>query len=385
LYYIPATPRIKIEKTSVSIPSDVRPGFYRLFDRVRNEFINESIPAQLASASQLSKAYGDVENRVLNAAGLQKITFHPSLKNFLIDPYERLVKGPLFDLLFDLIKEKMTLDDFSSNASRELLNLYKELYRRGYEKWVALSLIALAEPGKAYAVDIPVCDTSFGAPTGRREPSPRPQPISQLDLDHKTDSGYLSYMVPELIVYSNRLQKYIAIRTGTDQPLFTADNPNPRREWLKMGDVRGQAGYALVSPSLLLYADSELDAVSLVADFEKICQPQMVVQCMDQTDWYNSEKLLDNIQRKHNALKPILGSYIISLVAVPDEIRRQFESCPAVEEGTASKQNVVKGAAINIIEAGLDVSRLEPLLQALNPPELPSSALPDFDQAPGIA
>jgi hypothetical protein len=45
--YILANPSISIEKTSVSIPSDVRPGFYRLFDKVRVSFLENKCQLSL--------------------------------------------------------------------------------------------------------------------------------------------------------------------------------------------------------------------------------------------------------------------------------------------------------------------------------------------------
>lgn len=128
--YIAGNPKIKIGRSVIAIPADVRPEFYRLFDTVRVAFLKERFPALLDEAEPLSKNYKEVRGEVAKLLGLADISVPASLNWFLQEPTNGLIRV-FFNPLFDLLKGKIDAAIFEQVASRSIESSFKGFYRRG--------------------------------------------------------------------------------------------------------------------------------------------------------------------------------------------------------------------------------------------------------------
>ena len=148
--FIAAHPAIEIDMSSVVIPGDIRPEFYRLFDAVRSSFIKERFTAELNKACEMSAAYGAASKAVKEEMRLEDIEIHADLNWFLLDPTNGLMRV-LFDPLFDLLKGKTDMAGFTQVADAAVAGSFKALFREGYERWGELALLRLLIPGQALA------------------------------------------------------------------------------------------------------------------------------------------------------------------------------------------------------------------------------------------
>lgn len=236
--FITANPSIKISINIVAIPEDVRPEFYRLFDTVRVAFLEERFQALLDEAKCLSESYTKVEQEVMELLELDSITTPPSLHRFLHDPPNELIRE-LFDLLFDLVKEKIDFETFEQYASKDIEAAFRVLYRSGYEKWVVLSLLKPLESDKTFNVTPPRPEEDAeGFQIRCEEAVPPPEESRNLSFKYEPIS---SLTVPDFIVHSAKLSQYVAIRTELGNAVSTAQNASDKREWYY--PIRAEYGF----------------------------------------------------------------------------------------------------------------------------------------------
>ena len=86
----------------------------------------------------------------------------------------------------------------------------------------------------------------------------------------------------------------------------------------------------------------------MVSDFKKICKLDMVLMCKYQKNWIDKEEL-EKIRFQHEALKPALGTFIISKEAIPRQALID----------SLTEQN------IHFLTVGFNQLTLEPIINAL--------------------
>ncbi len=337
--FIAEHPEVEIGMSVVSIPGNVRPEFYRLFNTVRTAFIEERFPNLLNEATVLNKNYLKVEQEVTELLGLDDVSMVVSLRRFLHDPIE-LIRG-LFDPLFDLLKAKIDIEHFEQKMSRNIETNFRDLYWLGYEKWAVLSLVKLLEADKSFQVIL-------------REPSPQeevimrttspkeqvstPQESKCLVFQHKPT---VRLTVPDFIVHSAKVSRYIALRSELERALAVASNASEKREWYPLDYV------VALGPGLtIIYVADNPEELSLVADAKKICRPDLIIECREQKDWYEKEGL-EKVKLHYDSLKPTLGTYIVSRQPLPEQ----------------ASAELVEG--IHILTVGFDTTKLVPIVDAL--------------------
>ncbi len=128
--YVTGNPKIKIGRSVIAIPADVRPEFYQLFDTVRETFLKEGFLTLVNEAEALSKGYKEVRDEVAKLLRLDDISWSASLNWFLQEPTNGLIRV-FFNPLFDLLKGKIDAAIFEQVASRSIESSFKGFYRRG--------------------------------------------------------------------------------------------------------------------------------------------------------------------------------------------------------------------------------------------------------------
>ncbi len=388
--YIAGKPQIKINSKVIAIPGDFRPEFYRLFDTVRVAFLRDNFSVQLSEADTLSKNYAQTEEEMANLLGVVEISLTTSLSWFLRDPINGLMRG-LFDPLFNLLKGKTDVDIFELAAASNIKKSFTQLYHLGYEKWVVLSLAKSLAPGKIFEVPIAELDEDAAQMEWDTIPGAHEdvvaEPVEAKSLTLSSDE-LVPFVVPYFVVHSAAANRYVSINAGMVDAFWTAKNLSDNRDWYSRKSLNKDY-YGVKWPDFMVYASDEMRDVTLIADYKKICRPDLAIVCMDQEDWYQAGEL-ERIKLTHAMTRPKMGTYVVSLKAVPEAAFTELLPQPvasepppeagtevAAAEGDASEPAPEAAAAepeeqepgIHILIVGVDSSKLAPIIEAVAPVE----------------
>jgi len=351
--YIAGKPKINISSNIIAIPGDLRPEFYRLFDTVRVAFLRESFPVQLNEAEALSKNFTKTEEEVTKLPGLADISLSASLNWFLREPTNGLMRG-LFDSLFDLLKKKIDVDIFELAASRNIEKSFTNLYHSGYERWVVLSLVKLLALDKIF--EVPIAEVEEDGAQAEADTTPgahedvvsKPVETKSLSL---IPGAMVPFVVPDFIVHSASVNRYVSLRSGMLSATWRARVVSDNREWYDRSSLTRDYGEAVKWPALMVYASDELGDLALVADHKRVCRPDIIIECMEQKDWYQAGEL-ERVRLNHAMLKPKMGTYVVSLESAPEAVSAEPEE---------------QESGIHILTVGYDQSQLAPIIDALLP------------------
>ncbi len=336
--FITNHPEIKIEPSVVKIHETVRPEFYQLFNTAREAFIKEKNEALLNKAEVLNKKYIQVEEEVIKLLGLECISIFPRVDNFLHNPIDELIRE-LRNPFFSLLKGRMDITSYEEEASNILVSSFDSLYQQGYEIWMILSLIKLLEADKSFRVDADEFDDDeyFKHGGGMGVSAPKPEELREISFKHNPIIGIL---VADQIVHSAKSGHYFSFRPHIVEPVGEAINKSKQREWLQL-PVRTILNMG--RNVILVYADKELEELSIVADLKTICRPDLIIECVGLRKLFN-ENSLDKVKNCNDNFKPRLGTYIISNELVVEKI----------PEG--------KETDIHFLSVGFDQSKLEQII-----------------------
>jgi len=336
--FIDANPRIEITPGAQCIPGDIRAEFYRLFDNVRLGFIADNYNEFVDLARPLSQSYNAVVEKAVNSLGLSEIKPKSTLSWFLKDPLEGLNRL-LFDLLFDLLKGKLDLEDFEQQAGERLSRSFPDMFRLAYEHWVLVAVVSLLDGDRAFTV--PLYGSEEDATlVGGGEPMPgtvqenvsSPEDAAVVSLEHAKEAAFVT---PDIIVHSNRTGGYVSIRRDLFAPQRMVKDVSRKREWLKYRDVgvKSWRDHAADWPDMVVYAGSSSAELALVADYARFCRPEIIIECMEQDDWFSPEEA-ERMKRNQTFFKPRLGIVVICRGPVPDEALQAFMPQPGALEAS---------------------------------------------------
>ncbi len=353
--FVAANPQLKMTGSSVSIPEDAKAEFWKLFDETRRAFIKERFPSLISDAEILSRNYMKAIQDVKDLLGLDEISMSTGQHRFLCNPRDMLARL-LFNHLFDLLKDKIGINAFEKKGLNDLEAFSVDVYQHAYSKWVLLSLVQLLEADEGLSVPLgnlgykeimrQMQDGARNAYSTGAEVSLQKLEIPSLERLKKIDlspEGVNNLTLPDFIIHSAKINRYVAIKTEFNVATSIAANTGVQREWLPIESV-----LPLASDIILVYTAGAASDIALTADAEKIYKPDLILTCKGQKDWYHT-KNINRINVCHNNLKPKLGTYIVSNEPVSEEVYKELE----------------KG--INILYVGLEQSRLEPVTSALEP------------------
>jgi hypothetical protein len=297
--FIAANPQIGIEKSSVSIPADVRGEFYRLFDTVTKTFVEERYSPLPVEAEALSTAYNKLAKEMIELLCLDGISMPTSLDSFLHSPTDGLMRT-LFDSLFDLLQGKVDFETFERVALKKLDASVIDLSRWGYEIWVALSLVRLLEPDQAFQI---VLDSEER--TVLKE-------LESISIGHQFPHPTLR--LPEFVVHSHRNGKYVSVKfeLATEMSTYTtASKPERKQAMQNAGDTSNALGHRI----LVMSTAERPEDSAILADLKarRIFPPDVVVECQEQDG-----ATLDGMKRYHDILQPRRGTYVVFRETVPE-------------------------------------------------------------------
>ncbi len=409
--YIDNNPKIKITQKVYSIPPDLREDFFILFDQVRDSFVRENRQSLIDEAEPLASSFQAVRDEAIKNLGLSSLKIKSSLHWFLENPEDAL-KRLLYNPLFDLLKAKIDIDEFERLSLEKIDSAFPESFRKGYEHWAMFSLINQLNGTRAYRVPSGSAIEEDCSLVGGGEPTTgtieelvsKPEETSSINLEYFTEPGFV---LPDVIVYSSKIDRYLSMRRDLFAPQWMAKNINRKREWIKYRNVGSvnRVDYADNWPDMFMYIDSSPGPLALVVDFSRFCRPDIIIECMEQDNWYQEEEI-ERIKSNHEQFKPKYGTFIISRHPAPEHVTEMFypapaDSTPAPEDETSTEtqkasdlpspaaeltdndkqqpvqqQEVAVAATdikreIHVLNVGYDQSLLSPVIEVLNPGDNP--------------
>jgi hypothetical protein len=381
--YIKGHPSIEISASVMVMPDDVRPEFYRLFNRVRAAFVKEKHPALLAEASQLSASFAAARTETMACLNLKEVVVNPYLADFLQDPADGLMR-PLFDPLFALLKGKINIEAFEQTAPNLVETSARTLLHQGYIHWTTLSLMKLMAPDTAHLVavvddtDEPDLTSAVTRPGWYTEEVPRLAVAERLPLDF---SPYTHFLVPRVILHSGVLNAFAAISTDFHEVYRRAKDLSQHLKWYSIEEIRSEFGMGDLWPDMVLVLGDSGEDLSIAADYFNIARPDVLVDVMETGDWYQAGGM-EKIKRHKNILKPRLGAFVVCRQPVPlAAIEELAPPPPPVQAATPAAEGAgqplpVADTApaasagepcqdIHLLSVGYDPGALEPIVEAL--------------------
>lgn len=380
--YVAAHPAIQISDTVMIMPDDDRPGFYKLFNAVCTDFIEESFRGMLEEAAILGTRFAEARQQITTSLRLKNIEIGPNYKWFLLDPVDGLTRK-LFDPLFDLLKNKMDLAEFEGKCANLIDKSFKAGFAKGYEYWVMLSLMQLMEPDAAYVV--PVADQFIDPGLNDAETRPGwftedvPDIISAetIPLDI---SQYTPFLVPKVILHSGALQAFASICTDFHEVYRKARALSKNVEWYKVENVHKEYGGRIAWPDLAIYLGETSEELKAISDYTYIARPDIVVNIMETKSWFEDGKM-EMVKLHHHVLNPRLGSFVICrepfVPPVPENAVPVPAATPDVLIPTGSVQSSAEAGVasataaaplpddIQILNVGYEADKLEPIIDAV--------------------
>jgi hypothetical protein len=370
--YIHHNPSIEIKMDCIIIPGDVRAEFYRLFNSVCASFIQEKFREAMDKSSVLSQKWDDLSQALINTLKLESIDIHSKTRLFLVDPIYGLVHT-LFDPLFNVFQGKIDLVTFEKTAIEMAENEFNRLYREGYQRWAALSIIKALAADKVFKVlgpdsynEVNLLDSSMGISVLDGDV---PDPVEASDISF-TQAPDNAFVVAKIIVHSARLNAFVAIRPDIFEAPWLARYRSDKLEWYDIKTLERKFGKNHLWPDLALYIAEEKNALSLIADCRQIARPDVIIECRETSDWYDKEGL-DKIKQHYDMLKPKLGSFVICCEPVPAKAVAELQPKPKQpalsDPATAAPEAIAveQDYNIHLLDVNYDISQLEPVLKAI--------------------
>jgi hypothetical protein len=318
--FIQEHPQVLIKEELVSIDEKLRPDFYKKFNKVRASFLAEKFSEWLDEAQFLCTKYMKAEDHLSERLHIQRLLMPVDLERFLKDPMKQAIRE-LFDPLFELLQEKIEPEEFEEKGIQTIGESFRSLYQSGYIKWFVLSLIQRLDPEKVYEIPVPQPSSKEIIKHRKdfRQAIPFPEETNILGFEVGRRDVLL---IPDFIVRSALLGKYVAFRTEIGKAIWQAAYRSENREWLSIESIVNKYGISDLSPDLLLYVDENVEDISLVADCDQFCRPDMVIHFLDQLEDQEERDIqkVEGIKLAHDILNPVRGTCVISKHHLPDNL-----------------------------------------------------------------
>ena len=324
--FIEDEPGVVIKEDLISIDKEARSAFYKEFDKVRTSFLGQNYSEWLDEAHFLSTKYMKVKDYLSERLRLEEVLMPLELERFLSDPVKQVVRD-LFDPLFELLQEKIEPEEFEERAEETVHESFRNLYQMGYIKWFVLSFIKNINPEKAYEVPLPQPSSKQMIFHRERVKQNIPFPEETKVLSFEVGRREI-LLIPDFIVRSAKLEKYVAFRTEIGKPLWQASFHSKKREWFSIESFLEEYGITEMKPDLLLYVDENLEDVSLVSDCDKFCRPDLLVYFLDQLEDVEERhaQKMESIRVAHDILKPAKGTCVIAKNHLPSSLVKGLDA-----------------------------------------------------------
>ena len=351
--FIARHPEIEIGESVTSIPESVRSDFYAIFNSTRSAFVEEKFSECLRKSERLKREYAGAVEEVAGFILMEDSPTVSALRRYLSD-YRECLARELFDPLFDLLKTRETLEGFERSASSKIDEVFPILYRGGYERWTVLSLAKLLEVDRALRVPVRELQAGGRAKSAAYAPIEAvPLPVESAGFSFSRPAKAI-YAVPDFIVHSTRLSRFVGIRSEFKEGIHHALNASSEREWYPV-DVNLLK--LLAGGLTLIYVSQKPESIALVADVGRFCRPDLLLWCVD-AQTASRKEALEKMEQATARLKPTRGSFIIANDLWPG-------TGDTADPPGSSSQKDMQVSGIQILTVGFDRLKLMPVIEAL--------------------
>ncbi len=330
--YISSNSEIYIDTNEISIPEHLRDRFYEYFDDIRNTFVEDFFASLPLDVDTLCENYNRAEKGLIDSLKLERIDLPVDLMSFLHNPREGMVRW-LYNRLFEVIQEKISIEDFEQIAENDLVSTTAEMYRLGYETWAVFTLILSLEPDETCAVEL---DEEYNPITGELK-----------EVAFGRQFNHSSKRIPEFVVHSKKLNSYVAVKVPLAREVDAYYLPHeiPKK---MLRDRTGDTSYVLDSRILFLSVLKKLNDIPVYAEIaeRKIESPDTVIEFLTEEDLKDTEKI-SQVQRRLKIMEPKLGGTI--MVMNPGE----------------ESVIVTSPEGIDIFSVGFDKEKIQPVIEKL--------------------
>lgn len=336
--YIASNTDIYIDKREISIPEQLRIKFYEHFDDIRNTFVRDFIDSLPVDVETLSRNYIQSEKEIINCLKIERLDLPVDLMSFLHNPKEGMVRW-LYNRLFELIQQKITMEEFENMAENDLVSTAKIMYRLGYEAWAALTIIIMLEPDETLSVEL---DDNFEPVTGELK-----------EIAFGRQFNHSTKRIPEFVIHSKKTGSYIAVKMPLAKEISAYYPPHEVPQKM-MRDRTGDTSYVLDSRVMFLSILNDLSAIPVYAEVHerRIKSPDVMIEFLT-LDELTDPSIMSQVKNRLNIMRPNLVKEIV-----------------AIETGTLSDQ-IPDHEGINICKAGFEQAKLQPVIDSfLKPSEV---------------
>ncbi|NLD36472.1 MAG: hypothetical protein GX654_06355 [Desulfatiglans sp.] len=294
--YIASNPEIFINTHEVSIPEHLRKRFYEYFDDIRHSFVRDFITSLPLDLNLLRDNYVMAEKEIVSALKIDRIDLPVDLMSFLHNPEKGMVRA-LYNRLYEMIQDKMTIEEFEKIAVNDLIYVTEAMYRLGYEAWAAFTVILLLEPDKAFSVEL---DDNFEPFAGELR-----------EIAFGRQFSHSTKRIPEFIIHSKKMESYVALKMPLAKEI-SGYYPLHEIPQKMMRDRTGDTSYALESRVMFLSVLKTLENIPVYAEVHerKIKSPDFIIEFHTEQDLNNRDNIIQ-IEYRTEIMKPILGEALV--------------------------------------------------------------------------
>ncbi len=294
--YIASNPEIYIDMREISIPEHLRDRFYEYFDDIRNTYVEDFFNSLPLDVDTLRDNYIQSEKESIKCLGIERIDLPVDLLSFLHNPREGMVRW-LYNRLFELIQNKISMEEFEQMAENDLASTTAEMYRLGYEAWAVLALIVMLDPDEAWSVELNEDDAAI------------PGELKEIAFGRQFNHSVKR--MPEFIVHSKKLDRFVAVKMPLAREVDAYYPPHEIPQKM-FRDRTGDTSYVLDSRIVFLSMLDNMDKIPVYAEIHKrkIISPDMMIEFLTEQDLADTDKM-SQILYRINFMKPKQGGTVV--------------------------------------------------------------------------
>ncbi|MBN1975267.1 MAG: hypothetical protein JW787_16610 [Sedimentisphaerales bacterium] len=330
--YIKSNSEIYIDMREISIPENLRDKFYQYFDDIRNTFVEDFFASLPIEVDTLCTNYNQAEKELIDCLKLDRVELPIDLMSFLHNPREGMVRW-IYNRLFEVIQEKIALEDFEHMAENDIFSTTAEMYRLGYEAWAVFTFITSLEPDEAYFVELD------------KEDNPIVGELKEVAFGRQFHHN--TKRLPEFIIHSKKLDSYVAVKMPVAREVDTY-YPEYKISKKIIKKLTGDTSSVLESRIMFVSMLKNLEKIPVYIDIleRQIQNPDLIIEFLAEEELADKYKI-SQVQSRTGFMKPKLGSTIV--VMNPGE--------KPVSESS------IEG--IDIFLVGFDKEKFEPVIDKL--------------------
>ncbi|BDB98641.1 hypothetical protein [Saccharolobus caldissimus] len=235
-------------------------------EEVKYEFVDYFMGEKLHDAKVWISEYLRVLEEIKERLKINGVLYSKEMKSFLDDPRRHLVKK-LFIYYHDLIRGRITVEDFIKKGKQAITSSFNSNMRSIYQSWGLFSLLLLLSE-RGYVLIYPE------------------HRYIDLDRNGKQKSG----IIPPNVVVGNVFNSF-SFFLEAPRPISWEDGKDLEKVW---------KFYSLVRPDMLIYEGIEVDIVDFNGDIP-IKRPHYIVEFKELENWWKRWRYLKDY-------KPLSGN-----------------------------------------------------------------------------